>query len=172
MSVWAPSHTRQASRHLYIRGGARGSTDQSEASILYPPEYLGRMPHVRGVVWGHPCSNARPLSLSLFLSRFFFPVVAFSVLRRDVYTQRHVNVLRPTECRHRYALPVRFFPRDDFTRSETNKRNDKGQSGQVKLCGRSARSRDFRTSVQVSVSFAGKGSTRHAESSCRGRLST
>lgn len=52
------------------QGGARGSTDQSEASILYPPEYLGRMPHVRGVVWGHPCSNTCR----------FFPVIEFSVL--------------------------------------------------------------------------------------------
>lgn len=54
--------TRDRQAHIY-QGGAQGSTDQSEASILYPPEYLGRMLHVRGVVWGHPYSN----------TCFFFP---------------------------------------------------------------------------------------------------
>jgi len=61
--------TRDRQARIY-QGGARGSTDQSEASILYPPDYLGRMPHVRGVVWGHPCSN---------ICRFS-PVIEFSML--------------------------------------------------------------------------------------------
>lgn len=55
------------------RGCSRGwvGRDQSEASILYPSEYLERMPHVRGVVWGYPCSNA-PSFLSFSFPPFFF----------------------------------------------------------------------------------------------------
>lgn len=76
--------TRDRQAHIY-QGGARGSTDQSEASILYPPEYLGRMPHVRGVVWGHP-SN---------ICRFFFPVIAFSMLAAtNVYAYTAMSMSR------------------------------------------------------------------------------
>lgn len=61
------------------RGCSRGwvGRDQSEASILYPSEYLERMPHVRGVVWGYPCSNA-PSFLSFFLFFFLFLFFFFS----------------------------------------------------------------------------------------------
>jgi len=67
--------TRDRQARIY-QGGARGSTDQSEASILYPPEYLGRMLHVRGVVWGHPYSNT---------CRIFFPGHEFSMSQRYIY---------------------------------------------------------------------------------------
>jgi len=101
---------RQAGTYISRGEGvrARGCTDQSEASILYPAEYLGRMPHVRGVVWGHPCTRSLSLSLSLSLSfSLFLPVVAFSTSAQ----RRRANVLRRPFLRIS-RCDNRAFPRE------------------------------------------------------------
>lgn len=81
MYVWVPLY--MTGRHVCQKRGARGFTDQSEASILYPPEYLGRMPHVRGVVWGPPLVEYSPF---FFSGHYIFHT-------RDIAI-RHVNVLK------------------------------------------------------------------------------